>query len=96
MAAAKRLICPTTSTPTSATQPVKLDPDAYYITEAVLTAIPWMKASTLRREIRLGRLRAAERCGRHLFRGQWLLDWLASGELAKQTPPEAPTGSSQS
>jgi hypothetical protein len=41
---------------------------------------------TLRREIRLGRLRVAQRAGRRFVLGRWLLEWLEGGELPRATP----------
>jgi hypothetical protein len=37
--------------------------------------------TTLRREVRLGRLRFTVRGGRMLFLGSWLLEWLGPGKL---------------
>jgi hypothetical protein len=96
MSSTKRSTHPATSAPPLAAQPSKIDADAVYTTESVLTALPWAKASTLHREIKLGRLRASERCGRHLFLGQWLLDWIGAGELAKQPPPVSQADPSKS
>jgi len=44
-----------------------------------------LKATSVRREVRLGRLRIAKRCGRYYCLGQWVLQWLGEGEL-KSTP----------
>ena len=42
-----------------------------------------LKASSVRREVRLGRLRMSKRCGRHYCLGKWVLQWLESGELKR-------------
>ena len=39
---------------------------------------------TLCRERRSGRLRVAERCGRLVVLGQWLLDWIRAVEVAEK------------
>jgi hypothetical protein len=41
--------------------------------------------TTLGREIRLGRLRVAKRGGKYMILGSWLLEWIASGEVSRQT-----------
>jgi hypothetical protein len=43
----------------------------------------------LPREIRLGRLRVSKRAGRYLILGQWLLEWIAAGELPRRKPATA-------
>ena len=44
-----------------------------------------LKASSVRREVRLRRLRISKRCGRYYCLGQWVLEWLEDGEL--RPPP---------
>ena len=44
-----------------------------------------LKASSVRREVRLGRLRMAKRCGRYYCLGRWVREWIESGEV-KKTP----------
>jgi hypothetical protein len=44
-----------------------------------------LKASSVRREVRLGRLRMSKRCGRHYCLGKWILQWLESGELKRHS-----------
>jgi hypothetical protein len=44
-----------------------------------------LKASSVRREMRLRRLRIAKRCGRYYCLGEWVLQWFRAGEL-KQPP----------
>jgi hypothetical protein len=60
-------------------RPHVLDPHAVYTIPSAAAALGLAK-ETLPREIRLGRLQARKRGGRYFILGQWLLDWLASGE----------------
>jgi hypothetical protein len=48
--------------------------------------------STLSREVRLGRLRVGVRAGRRYFLGEWLLEWLRSGEVARAAKDGNDTG----
>jgi hypothetical protein len=50
---------------------------------AALTESLSLNASTLRREVRLRRLRAGKRAGKLYFLGSWVLEWLESGELVR-------------
>jgi hypothetical protein len=43
-----------------------------------------LKASSVRREVRFGRLRMSKRCGRYYCLGQWLRQWLENGELKRR------------
>jgi hypothetical protein len=38
--------------------------------------------TSLRREIRLRRIRVAKRSGKYYFLGKWLLEWIEDGEVA--------------
>jgi hypothetical protein len=40
-----------------------------------------LTTSTVRREVREGRLRVSKRAGRYYLLGAWLLEWIAAGEL---------------
>jgi hypothetical protein len=51
-----------------------------------------LRQSSLRREIREGRLRVCKRCGRYYFLGAQLLDWLRGGELQGGSGPRSSTG----
>jgi hypothetical protein len=62
---------------------VTIAPTAVYDTTAVRTMLR-LKVSSLRREVREGRLRVSRRCGRNYFLGEWLLAWLAAGELNRR------------
>ncbi len=59
-------------------------PSAVYTVDD-LRRIFGLKVSSVRREVRLGRLRIAKRCGRYYCLGQWVLQWLGEGELKAQT-----------
>ena len=58
-----------------------------YDLEAARTTLG-LKQGTLPREIRMRRLRASKRGGRYYILGQWLLDWLAAGEVHRDRRPE--------
>jgi hypothetical protein len=55
-------------------------PTAVY-TVAQARAALGLRATTLPREIRAGRLRAARRGGRYYVLGSWLLQWVEAGEV---------------
>jgi hypothetical protein len=57
-----------------------LDPLSVLDADAVRRVLR-LRTSSLRREIREGRLRVSKRCGRYYFLGRWLIDWLEAGEL---------------
>lgn len=57
-----------------------IHPSAVYDRDAARKALK-LKKSTLTRELRLGRLRCSKRAGRVLILGQWLLEWIESGEI---------------
>jgi hypothetical protein len=61
--------------------PFVIDPNGVYLPETVRKALK-LRASSIRREVREGRLRVAKRCGRHYLLGTWILEWLAAGELS--------------
>lgn len=68
---------------TSLPTPHIIQPTAVYFVDDARTLLR-LRASSLRREIRLGRLRVTKRCGRYYILGKWLIDWIESGELAKR------------
>jgi hypothetical protein len=37
----------------------------------------------------MNRLRVSKRCGHYYILGQWLLDWIAGGELSVRKPATA-------
>jgi hypothetical protein len=55
-----------------------IHPNAVYTLLTARSALGLAKA-TLRREIRLRRLRVSKRAGRYYILGEWLLDWLRTG-----------------
>jgi hypothetical protein len=71
-----------------------IDPNGVYSLDGAQRALG-LTRTTLRREVRMGRLRVAKRAGRYFIVGEWLLDWLREGEVGRQlhrTP--APVGHS--
>jgi hypothetical protein len=70
---------------TRAAVPLVLHPDAVF-TLPTLNAAFGLTRSTARREIKSGRLRVAKRAGKYYFLGEWLLEWLRSGELQRKPP----------
>jgi hypothetical protein len=65
--------------------PHTIRPTAVYTRESATAALGLAKA-TIGREIRLGRLRVAKRAGRYYILGEWLLEWLETGEIKKNRP----------
>ena len=59
--------------------------NAVYSLESARAALGLARA-TLRREIRLGRLRVSKRAGRYYILGCWLLQWLQAGEIVRDRP----------
>jgi hypothetical protein len=68
--------------PAAQALPHVIDPRAVYFPEDV-RRIFRLKASTIRREVREGRLRVAKRAGRYYLLGAWLLAWIEAGELKR-------------
>jgi hypothetical protein len=61
-----------------------INPDAVYTLESArMIFSPPLAKHTLRREIRLGRLRVSKRGGRYFILGAWLLEWLKGGEVRR-------------
>jgi hypothetical protein len=52
-----------------------------------------LRKSTVRREVREGRLRIAKRAGRYYLLGKWVLQWLEEGELPRRHGPTKASGS---
>jgi hypothetical protein len=65
-----------------------VDPNTVF-TRATFTETFGLKGRSLQREIRLGPLRVAKRCGRLYVLGAWALEWLAAGALKRQKTPDA-------
>jgi hypothetical protein len=72
--------------------PHMIYPSAVYTVDD-LRRIFGLKPSSVRREVRMKRLRIAKRCGRYFCLGQWVLQWLGDGELR---PPSGPVDTCQS
>lgn len=62
-----------------------INPNAVYTLPTAQRALG-LKKATLRREIRLRRLRVSKRAGRYYLLGDWLLDWLRSGDIHAPRP----------
>jgi hypothetical protein len=60
-----------------------IEPSCVYSPEAARKALG-LTASTLRREVREGRLRRIKRAGRNFFLGEYLLEWLRGGEVKRK------------
>jgi hypothetical protein len=69
-----------------------VEPTAVYFVDT-FKALFRLRTSTVRREVRAGRLRIAKRAGRYYLLGEWILEWLREGELPRKPsrPPAAPT-----
>ncbi len=63
-----------------------IDPHAVYDVGGARAALR-LNRTTIRREVREGRLRVSCRAGRYYILGQWLLDWLAAGPPPRQRAP---------
>lgn len=57
-----------------------IDPNSVYFADTFRRQFR-LRASTVRREFREGRLRLAKRAGRYFLLGEWILEWLRNGEL---------------
>src|SRR5262245_27104416 len=66
--------------PTPAGVPVIVDPSAVYTLASAREALG-LPANTLKREVRLGRLRVSKRSVRYFILGAWLREWLERGEV---------------
>lgn len=51
-----------------------------------LQAVLGLRPSSLKREIRLGRLIVSKRCGTYFIVGESVLSWLRAGEVHRQRP----------
>lgn len=73
--------------PPAIPQPVVIQPTGVY-TVAQVRAMLGLRQSSLRREIREGRLAVNRRCGKYFFLGEQLLEWLRAGEVRRQRQPQ--------
>jgi hypothetical protein len=67
---------------TTMTEPHVIHRDAVYLLDSAQRALR-LTRTTVRREIRLGRLRVSKRAGRYFILGRWLLEWLEGGEIRR-------------
>jgi hypothetical protein len=63
--------------------PHVIQPTGIYFADTAQNLLRLTK-STLRREVREGRLRISKRAGRYIILGSWLLEWIAAGELKRR------------
>jgi hypothetical protein len=61
---------------------VPVHPTGIY-TEAQVRALLGLRPSTVSTAVRKGDLRVSRRAGKYLFTGQWILDWVAAGEVKR-------------
>lgn len=69
---------------------VEIKPNMVFDLQSATAALG-LNRTTLPREIKLGRLRAARRAGKVFLLGRWLLAWLREGVVSPQ--PAATDGS---
>ena len=60
-----------------------IHPQAVYDRDAARIALGLTK-TTLARELRKGRIRCSKRAGSYYILGQWLLEWLETGEVPRR------------
>ena len=70
--------------PPATSGPHRIDPNAVYVLDEARQLFH-LRKSSIRREVREGRLRIAKRCGRYYLLGAWLLEWLQGGEIARRS-----------
>jgi hypothetical protein len=68
-----------------------VDPTAVYFVDTFKTLFR-LRTSTVRREVREGRLRIAKRAGRYYLLGEWILQWLREGEVPRRSGPKKASG----
>jgi hypothetical protein len=64
-------------------KPLTVEPHGVYRPGYLQEALG-LSRSSIMREIRLGRLRVAKRCGRYFVLGGWLTEWLRAGEKVRR------------
>jgi hypothetical protein len=64
-----------------------VEPHGVYRPETLRAALG-LSASTVRREVRLGRLKVARRGGKYYLLGRWILEWVEGG-LVERRPTAA-------
>lgn len=78
--------------PPALPHPVVIQPTGVYTVPQV-RAMLGLRQSSLRREIREGRLAVNKRCGKYFFLGEQLLAWLRGGEVRRGRQPHQDTAS---
>lgn len=77
-----RTKAPTANPPPTPADAVVLQPTAVYSLDDARRLLK-LRKNCLPREVRLGRLRVSKRAGRYFVLGEWLLAWIAGGELRR-------------
>ena len=67
--------------------PFVLNPHAIFSSAQLRAALNLTK-ETIRREVRLRRLRVARRAGKYLIPAAWVREWIESGEVRPQQPTD--------
>jgi hypothetical protein len=67
----------------AAPPPVRVIPADAVFQLGELQAVLGLSKHTLRREVRLGRLRVSKRAGRYWIVGRWVHQWLDEGEATR-------------
>jgi hypothetical protein len=68
-----------------------IPPDALFRLDE-LRALLGLPVSCLKREIRLRRLRVSKRSGRYWCTGEWVREWIETGEVRQQARADAVNG----
>lgn len=76
------------------TSPVVVDPNAVFDLASARATLG-LKKATIGRELRLGRLRVSKRAGKYYILGEWLLEWLRTGEITSAAHPSRSTNTSE-
>jgi len=69
------------ATKSKAIGPSPIHPTAAYTRRQLLALLPKIGYEGITAEVRAGRLRRSSRLGCDWFFGQWIIDWLAAGEV---------------
>jgi hypothetical protein len=59
-----------------------IEPTGLYLLEDAIRIFR-LRKSTIRRELREGRLRVSKRAGRYYLLGRWLIEWIEGGEMKR-------------
>jgi hypothetical protein len=79
-----RNVTPAEASPLSAVHVIH--PTAVYTVEDAKRIFS-LRDSTIRREVREGRLRIAKRAGRYYLLGRWIIEWIEGGEVRRGRAP---------